>query len=47
VAITRGQVDWDSPLSAFTARSILGASYEEITIFFLAHPDDVPQWDVH
>jgi quercetin dioxygenase-like cupin family protein len=43
-AITPGQVDWDEPTDRVHRGVNAGREpYEEITIFFLAHPDDVPQ----
>ncbi|MBZ5618372.1 MAG: hypothetical protein LAQ69_06500 [Acidobacteriia bacterium] len=46
VRVTSGQVDWDEPSDRIhRAVNIGSAPYEEITIFFLAHPDDVPQPD--
>jgi quercetin dioxygenase-like cupin family protein len=48
VALTPGQVDWDEPGDRIhRAVNVGGTPYEEVTIFFLAHPDDVPQPDVH
>jgi hypothetical protein len=44
VAVTPGQVDWDEPGDRIhRAVNVGGIPYEEVTIFFLAHPDDVPQ----
>ena len=46
VAVTPGQVDWDEPGDrTHRAVNVGGAPYEEVTTFFLAHPDDVPQPD--
>ncbi len=46
VKVTPGQVDWDEPSDRIhRAVNIGGGPYEEITIFFLTHPDDVPQPD--
>lgn len=43
VKITPGQVDWDEPSDrVHRAVNIGDGPYEEITVFFLAHPDDVP-----
>src|SRR5262245_45222068 len=46
VPVTPGQVDWDEP-GEHIHRAVNAGSgpYEEITIFLLAHPDDVPQPD--
>lgn len=46
VHVTPGQMDWDEP-SDLTHRAInIGdVRYEEITVFFLDQPDDVPQPD--
>jgi quercetin dioxygenase-like cupin family protein len=44
VRVSPGQVDWDEPgHSVHRAMNIGNVPYEEITVFFLAHPDDVPQ----
>jgi hypothetical protein len=44
VPVKRGQVGWDEPLNrAHRAVNIGQEPYEEITIFFLDHPDAVPQ----
>jgi quercetin dioxygenase-like cupin family protein len=44
VAITPGQVDWDEPGDrVHRAVNDVGVPYEEVTIFFLARPNDVPQ----
>ena len=46
VKVTSGQVDWDEPGNRIhRAVNIGDVPYEEITVFFLAHPDDVPQPD--
>jgi quercetin dioxygenase-like cupin family protein len=43
-AVKPGQVDWDEPTDPVHRGVNVGnESYEEITIFFLDHPDDVPQ----
>ena len=43
-AITPGQVDWDEPTDRVHRGVNVGVEpYEEITIFFLDHPGDVPQ----
>ena len=42
--VTRGQVDWDGPGDRIHRAVNIGSiPYEEVTIFFLVHPDDVPQ----
>jgi quercetin dioxygenase-like cupin family protein len=43
--VTPGQVDWDEPGGDRVHRGVnVGEQpYEEITIFFLDHPDAVPQ----
>lgn len=47
VALTPGQVDWDEAGDRIHRAVNVGCvPYEEVTIFFLAHPDDVPQPDV-
>jgi hypothetical protein len=46
VNLTPGQVDWDEPSDQpHRAINIGDVPYEEITIFFLSQPDDVPQPD--
>ena len=46
VKVTPGQVDWDEPNDrVHRAINISDLPYEEITVFFLAHPDDIPQPD--
>src|SRR5262249_9494792 len=46
VRVSPGQVDWDEPGDRIhRARNIGGVAYEEVTVFFLAHHDDVPQPD--
>src|SRR5262245_30669454 len=46
VRVSPGQVDWDEPSHRGHRAVNLGdVSYEEITVFFLTHPDDVPQPD--
>ena len=43
-AITAGQVDWDKPTDRVHRGVNVGEElYEEITVFFLDHPEDVPQ----
>ena len=47
VTVAPGQVDWDEPGDRpHRAINIADVPYEEITIFFLSQPDDVPQPDV-
>ncbi len=42
--VTPGQVDWDEPTDRIHRGVNVGEQpYEEITIFFLDHPDAVPQ----
>jgi hypothetical protein len=44
VKLLPGQVDWDQPGDRIHRAVNIGSTpYEEITVFFLAHPDDVPQ----
>jgi hypothetical protein len=44
VQLTPGQVDWDEPSDrVHRAVNVGRRTYEEITVFFLDHPDDVPQ----
>jgi hypothetical protein len=46
VTATPRQVDWDEPGDRpHRAINIADVPYEEITIFFLSQPDDVPQPD--
>jgi hypothetical protein len=46
VTVTPGQVDWDEPGDrSHRAVNITEVPYEEITVFFLSHPDDIPQPD--
>ncbi len=46
IRVSPGQVDWDEPgKRAHRALNIGEVPYEEITVFFLAHPDDTPQPD--
>ena len=43
-AVTPGQVDWDEPTDRVHRGVNVGEEpYEEITVFFLEHPNDVPQ----
>jgi len=43
-AVTPGQVDWDEPTERIHRGINVGEEpYEEITIFFLDHPNDTPQ----
>jgi quercetin dioxygenase-like cupin family protein len=42
--VTPGQVDWDEPTARVHRGVNIGTQpYEEVTIFFLDHPDAVPQ----
>ncbi len=42
--LTPGQVDWDEPTDRIhRAVNVGDQPYEEITVFFLDHPDAVPQ----
>lgn len=42
--VTPGQVGWDEPTDKVHRGVNVGEGpYEEITLFFLHHPDDVPQ----
>jgi hypothetical protein len=44
IQVTPGQVDWDEPTMRVHRGVNVGEQpYEEITIFFLDHPDAVPQ----
>jgi quercetin dioxygenase-like cupin family protein len=44
VPVKRGQVDWDEPSNRpHRAVNIGQEPYEEITVFFLDHPDAIPQ----
>jgi quercetin dioxygenase-like cupin family protein len=44
VSLTPGQVDWDEPSDRVHRAVNVGERvYEEIVIFFLEHPDAVPQ----
>jgi quercetin dioxygenase-like cupin family protein len=46
VKVIPGQVDWDEPSDRIhRAVNVGDVPYEEITVFFLAHPDDIPQPD--
>ena len=39
-----GQADWDEPTDlVHRARNVGEEAYEEVTIFFLDHPDAIPQ----
>lgn len=43
-AVTPGQVDWDEPTDRIHRGVNVGdVPYEEVTVFFLAQPEDVPQ----
>ena len=42
--VTPGQVDWDEPTDRVHRGVNVGEGpYEEITVFFLEHPNDIPQ----
>lgn len=44
VEVTAGQADWDEPTDRVHRAVNAGLQpYEEITVFFLDHPDAVPQ----
>jgi hypothetical protein len=44
VPVKRGQVGWDEPSARpHRALNIGQEPYEEVTVFFLDHPDAVPQ----
>jgi hypothetical protein len=44
VAPAAGQVDWDEPTDRVHRAVNVGTTpYEEVTVFFLDHPDAVPQ----
>ena len=46
VRVSSGQVDWDEPSHrVHRALNIGEVPYEEVTVFFLARPDDAPQPD--
>ena len=46
VKVTPGQVDWEEPGDRPHRAVNTGVvPYEEVTVFFLSHPDDVPQPD--
>ena len=46
IHVIPGQVDWDEPSDRIhRAVNVGDGPYEEITVFFLGHPDDVPQPD--
>jgi hypothetical protein len=46
VKVTSGQVDWEEPSDRIhRAVNVGDAPYEEITVFFLDHADDVAQPD--
>lgn len=48
VRVSRGQVDCDEPCDHIHSAMNIGyVPYEEITVFFLAHLDDVPQPNAH
>jgi quercetin dioxygenase-like cupin family protein len=44
IALAAGQVDWDEPTARVHRAVNVGKQpYEEVTVFFLDHPDAVPQ----
>jgi quercetin dioxygenase-like cupin family protein len=44
ISVSAGQVDWDAPTDRkHRAVNVGVATYEEVAIFFLDHPDAVPQ----
>jgi quercetin dioxygenase-like cupin family protein len=44
VAVTPGMVDWDEPTErVHRGRNVGATEYEEVTIFFLDHPDAIHQ----
>ena len=46
IPVKPGQVDWDEPSDRPHRAVNLGSvPYEEITVFFLSHPDEIPQPD--
>jgi hypothetical protein len=46
VNVTPGQVDWDEPGEAVHRAVNAGTvPYEEVVVFFLDRPDDIPQPD--
>lgn len=46
VSVAPGQVDWDEPGDrAHRAVNVGTVPYEEVVIFFLTGPDDIPQPD--
>jgi hypothetical protein len=46
VRVSPGQVDWNEPGQlVHRAINIGDVAYEEVTVFLLNHPDDVPQPD--
>jgi hypothetical protein len=46
IRVIPGQVDWDEPGERIhRAINIADVPYEEITVFFLSQPHDVPQPD--
>ena len=43
-SVTSGQVDWDEPTDRIHRGVNVGdVPYEEVTVFFLEQPEDVPQ----
>src|SRR5262245_39140164 len=44
IQVTPGQVDWDEPTEEIHRGVNVGTQvYEEVTVFLLNHPDDLPQ----
>ena len=44
ISVSAGQVDWDAPTERkHRAVNVGVTTYEEVAIFFLDHPDSVPQ----
>ena len=44
IEVAAGQVDWDMPSDRIHRAVNVGAEpYEEVTVFFLDHPETVPQ----
>jgi hypothetical protein len=47
IPVSPGQVDWDAPTDRkHRAVNVGAATYEEVAVFFLDHPDDVAQPDI-
>ena len=43
-SVSPGQTDWDAPTQrVHRAMNVGTVTYEEVAVFFLDHPDDVPQ----